>query len=100
MLADGNGTHEMVLMKCNVQFLPPDLDFANRLCSQDGTKHGIPIGNTPGVLTETTAEIAAALTLAAARRVCEADVFMRRGNTRAGFPLFLWASSCSTKLSA
>eukprot|EP00854_Cymbomonas_tetramitiformis_P005529 gene5529-6706_t len=33
--------------------------------------HGLPVGNTPGVLTETTAEIAAALTLAAARRVAE-----------------------------
>lgn len=43
------------------------------------TKHGIPVGNTPGVLTETTAEIAAALTLAAARRVAEADAFMRGG---------------------
>ncbi|KAK3281792.1 hypothetical protein CYMTET_10438 [Cymbomonas tetramitiformis] len=41
--------------------------------------HGLPVGNTPGVLTETTAEIAAALTLAAARRVAEADVFMRSG---------------------
>lgn len=41
------------------------------------TKHGIPVGNTPGVLTETTAEIGAALTLAAARRIVEADTFMR-----------------------
>jgi hydroxypyruvate reductase 1 len=44
------------------------------------TKHGIPVGNTPGVLTETTAEIAAALTLAAARRIVEADAFMRGGH--------------------
>jgi hydroxypyruvate reductase 1 len=29
------------------------------------TKHGIPVGNTPGVLTDTTAEIAASLTLSA-----------------------------------
>ena len=43
------------------------------------TRHGIAVGNTPGVLTETTAEIAAALTLAAARRVVEADEFMRAG---------------------
>jgi hydroxypyruvate reductase 1 len=43
------------------------------------TKHGIPVGNTPGVLTDTTAEIAAALTLSAARRVVEADTFMRSG---------------------
>jgi hydroxypyruvate reductase 1 len=43
------------------------------------TKHGIPVGNTPGVLTETTAEIGAALTLSAARRIVEADNFMRSG---------------------
>jgi len=43
------------------------------------TRAGIPVGNTPGVLTETTAEMAAALTLAAGRRVVEADQFMRAG---------------------
>ncbi len=37
------------------------------------------MGNTPGVLTETTAELALALTFAAARRVVEADRFMRKG---------------------
>ncbi len=50
------------------------------------TKHGIPVGNTPGVLTETTAELAAALTLAAARRVAEADVFMRAGHYKGWLP--------------
>ena len=44
------------------------------------------MGNTPGVLTETTAEIACALTLAAARRVCEADVFMRSGKYEGWLP--------------
>jgi len=43
------------------------------------TKHGIPVGNTPGVLTETTAEVAAGLTLAASRRLVEADAFLRSG---------------------
>ncbi|CAI5531297.1 unnamed protein product [Closterium sp. Naga37s-1] len=43
------------------------------------TRHSISVGNTPGVLTETTAELAAALTVAAARRVVEADYFMRAG---------------------
>jgi glycerate dehydrogenase len=38
------------------------------------------------VLTETTAEIAAALTLAAARRVAEADVFMRAGKYEGWLP--------------
>ena len=43
------------------------------------TAAGIPVGNTPGVLTETTAEMAVALTLAAGRRVVEADRFLRDG---------------------
>lgn len=38
---------------------------------------GIPVGHTPGVLTETTADLAFALLLAAARRVPEADRFVR-----------------------
>ncbi|KAL8158828.1 hypothetical protein V2J09_000365 [Rumex salicifolius] len=42
-------------------------------------KYGVAVGNTPGVLTETTAELAASLSLAAARRVVEADEFMRAG---------------------
>lgn len=43
------------------------------------TQLGLPVGNTPGVLTETTAELAVALTFAAARRIAEGDAFMRRG---------------------
>jgi len=42
-------------------------------------KYGIAVGNTPGVLTETTAELAVALTVSASRRVVEADQFMRAG---------------------
>ena len=44
------------------------------------TRHGIPVGNTPGVLTETTADFTFALLLAAARRVVEGDRFVREGN--------------------
>ena len=43
------------------------------------TKHGLPVGNTPGVLTETTAQMAVALTFAAARRTGEAERFLRAG---------------------
>ncbi len=41
---------------------------------------GIPVGFTPGVLVETTADLAFALLLAAARRVVEADRFVREGS--------------------
>ena len=43
------------------------------------TEYRIPVGNTPGVLTETTAEMAVALTFAAARRVGEAERYLRAG---------------------
>ena len=44
------------------------------------TARGIPIGHTPGVLTETTADLSFALLLAAARRVAEGDRFVRAGH--------------------
>src|SRR3954447_19605644 len=43
------------------------------------TRRGIPVGNTPDVLTETTADLAFALMLAAARRLVEGDRFVRDG---------------------
>jgi glyoxylate reductase len=43
------------------------------------TERGIPVGNTPDVLTETTAELAFALMLAVARRIVEADAYVRDG---------------------
>ena len=58
----------------------------NNVHVPSATERGIPVGNTPGVLTETTAELAAALTLAAARRVVEADVFMRAGKYEGWLP--------------
>jgi glyoxylate reductase len=42
-------------------------------------RRGIAVGHTPGVLTETTADLAFALLLAAARRVAEGDRFVRAG---------------------
>ena len=54
------------------------------------TKQSIPVGNTPGVLTEATAELAVSLTFAAARRIVEADNFMRAGRYEGWLPtLFL-----------
>ncbi len=43
------------------------------------TTRRIPVGNTPGVLTDATADLAWALLMAAARRVVEADRFTRAG---------------------
>lgn len=43
------------------------------------TKRGIPVGNTPGVLTEGTADLTMAILLAAARRLFEANQDARNG---------------------
>lgn len=53
------------------------------------TARGIPVGNTPGVLTETTADLAFALILAASRRIVEADRYVREGRWRAWDPNLL-----------
>ncbi len=54
------------------------------------TARGIGVGNTPGVLTETTAEMAVGLTFAAARRIVEGDGYMRKGRYKSWLPdLFL-----------
>ena len=46
------------------------------------TGRHIPVGHTPGVLVDTTADAAFALLLSAARRVAEGDRFIRAGNWR------------------
>lgn len=43
------------------------------------TDHGVMVANTPGVLTEATADLAWSLILSAARRVPEGDEFLRAG---------------------
>lgn len=54
----------------------------NNIDLKAATRLGIPVGNTPGVLTEATAEMAVALTFAAARRVSESERFLRAGRWR------------------
>lgn len=51
----------------------------------EATKRGIYITNTPGVLTETTADFAWALLMAVARRVVEADKYVRTGQWKVGW---------------
>jgi lactate dehydrogenase-like 2-hydroxyacid dehydrogenase len=52
-------------------------------------RRGVRVGNTPGVLTETTADLAFALMMAAARRLPEGSRFVRDGNWKTWDPLLL-----------
>jgi lactate dehydrogenase-like 2-hydroxyacid dehydrogenase len=53
------------------------------------TARKIPVGNTPGVLTETTADLAWALLMAAARRLPEGDHYVRAGKWKTWGPMLL-----------
>ena len=50
---------------------------------------GVHVGNTPGVLTETTADLAWAVLMAAARRLPEGDRYVRDGRWKTWGPLLL-----------
>ena len=56
------------------------------------TRRGIAVGNTPGALTETTADLAWALLMAAGRRVAEGDRYVRAGRWRTWGPRLLLGS--------
>lgn len=53
------------------------------------TRRNIPAGNTPGVLTETTADLAFALLMAAARRIPESVEYVREGRWQTWGPMLL-----------
>jgi glyoxylate reductase len=52
----------------------------------EAARRGIPVGNTPGVLTDATADIAFALLLAIARRIAEGDRQVREGRWEPWYP--------------
>ncbi len=64
------GRHLRIVANCAVGYDNIDLDEAR--------KRGILVTNTPGVLTETTADLTWALILAAARKIPQADRFTRK----------------------
>jgi glyoxylate reductase len=66
------GTRLKVISNYAVGFNNVDVNMA--------TKHGIYVTYTPGILTETTADCAWALLLSIARRIAEADRYVRSGN--------------------
>lgn len=56
---------------------------------EEATKRGIMVTNTPGVLTETTADLTFALLMATARRIVEGDKFVRAGKWKTWGPMLL-----------
>lgn len=63
----------------------------------DATARGIPVGNTPGILTDATADLAFALLLAAARRIVESEKYIRDGKWRTWEPSALLGADLAGK---
>jgi glyoxylate reductase len=78
-LMDAAGPQLKVISQMAVGFDNVDMTAA--------TQRRIPIGNTPGVLTDATADFAWTLLMAAARRVVEGDKFTRAGKWKTWGPI-------------
>lgn len=61
------------------------------------TKRGIPVSNTPGVLTDTTAEMAWALLFSVARRIVEGNTFTRADKFKGWDPMLMHGQDVSNK---
>lgn len=61
----------------------------NNIDVAEASKRGVMVTNTPGVLTDATSDLAIALMFACARRLVEADAFMRAGKFKGWGPMLL-----------
>jgi glyoxylate reductase len=68
----------------------------NNIDVESATELGIPVSNTPGVLTETSADLTWALILAAARRIPEAHNYMVAGRYKIWGPSLLLGADVGT----
>jgi len=59
----------------------------NNIDTEAAKKHGVMVSNTPGVLDQTTADLAFALMISSGRRIVEADKYMRAGNYKYWEPM-------------
>jgi len=69
----------------------------NNIDVDEATKRGIIVTNTPGVLTDATADLTWALILAVTRRIVEADKFVRRGRFKGWDPMLLLGTELAGK---
>ena len=69
----------------------------NNIDIHAATRQGIPVSNTPDVLTDTTAEMAWALLFAVARRIVEGDQFTKAGNFSGWAPMLMLGQDVSNK---
>ncbi|RLE10223.1 D-glycerate dehydrogenase [Candidatus Aerophobetes bacterium] len=64
----------------------------NNIDVEEATRRGIMVTNTPGVLTDTTADLTWAILMCVARRIVEADRFTRQGKFKQWSPMLFLGS--------
>lgn len=69
----------------------------NNIDVEAASKHGIMITNTPGVLTDATADLAIALLFACSRRLTEADKYTREGKFKGWGPMLFLGQDVTGK---
>ena len=69
----------------------------NNIDVAEATSRSVLVSNTPGVLTDTTADLAFALILAVARRVVEGDNMVRQGRFQFWAPFYFLGAEVSSK---
>jgi len=69
----------------------------NNIDIKTATRHKIPVSNTPGVLTDTTAEMAWALLFSTTRRIAEGDKFTRDGKFKGWGPMLMLGQDITNK---
>ncbi len=69
----------------------------NNIDINEAKKRGIPVSNTPDVLTDTTAELAMALMLSVSRRIVESDSYLRDGKWKQWSPAMLLGTDLAHK---
>ncbi len=69
----------------------------NNIDIKAATKRGIPVSNTPGVLTDATSDMAWALLFSVARRIVEADKFTRAGKFKGWAPMLMHGQDVTNK---
>jgi glyoxylate reductase len=89
--------HEVIFSEPKLKMIASYAVGYDNIDIQAATEKGIPVSNTPGVLTEATAEMAWALLFAVARRIVEGDTFTRGSNFSGWDPMLMHGQDISQK---
>lgn len=83
---------EIMSVNANLKIISDYAVGYNNIDIVEATRRGIMVTNTPGVLTDTTADLAWALIMSIARRIVEADKFTRAGKFKRWTPMLFLGS--------